>query len=76
MSQIAKKHLLAGIIFGDHHTQEYIYMPGGEVGTDHPLCVLERNGDRQDISLDEAGYLVEHLSLKKTTHPTLGKKSF
>lgn len=34
MSQIAKKHLLAGIIFGDAETGEYIYLPGGEVGTD------------------------------------------
>ena len=40
MSQIAQKHLLAGIIFGDAETGEYIYLPGGEVGTDRPLCVL------------------------------------
>ena len=33
MSQIAQKHLLAGIIFGDAETGEYIYLPGGEVGT-------------------------------------------
>ena len=32
MSQIAKKHLLAGIVFGDAETGEYIYLPGGEVG--------------------------------------------
>jgi hypothetical protein len=76
MSQIAKKHLQAGIIFGDHDTEEYIYMPGGEVGTDNPMCVLERNGDRQDISLEEAGHLVEHLTLKKTWHPILGDRAF
>ena len=51
MSQIAKKHLLAGIIFGDTKTQEYIYLPGGEVGTEHPVCVFEHNGKKDDIDL-------------------------
>ena len=41
MSQIAKKHLLAGSIFGDPETGEYIYLPGGEVGVREPLCVFE-----------------------------------
>ena len=36
MSQIAQKHLLAGFIFGDRENNEYIYLPGGEVGTEHP----------------------------------------
>jgi len=40
MSQIAKKHLLAGIIFGDTKTQEYIYLPGGEVGTESPAAAF------------------------------------
>lgn len=58
MSQIAKNHLLAGIIFGDTKTQEYIYLPGGEVGTESPVCVFEHNGKKRiliwrkrDISL-------------------------
>ena len=37
MSQIAKKHLLAGIILGDTATAEYVNQPGGEVGADQPL---------------------------------------
>ena len=52
MSQIAKNHLLAGIIFGDTKTQEYIYLPGGEVGTESPVCVFEHNGKKEDIDLE------------------------
>ena len=76
MSQIAQKHLLAGIIFGDAETGEYIYLPGGEVGTDRPLCVFKHDGQKEDIDLEQAGYLVDHLTLKKCSHPTLGNRSF
>lgn len=76
MSQIAQKHLLAGIIFGDAETGEYIYLPGGEVGADNPLCVFEHDGTKEDVPLEEAGYLVGHLTLKPCAHPTLGKRSF
>lgn len=76
MSQIAQKHLLAGFIFGDRENNEYIYLPGGEVGTEHPICVYEHDGSREDIPLEEAGYLVGHLTLKPCSHPVLGKKSF
>ena len=76
MSQIAQKHLLAGIIFGDSETGEYIYLPGGEVGADNPLCVFERDGTKEDITLEEAGYLVDPLTLKPCAHPALGKRSF
>lgn len=62
MSQIAKKHLLAGIIFGDTKTQEYIYLPGGEVGTEFPVCVFEHNGKKEDIDLEEAGHLIDRLT--------------
>ena len=50
MSQIAQKHLLAGIIFGDSETGEYIYLPGGEVGADNPLCVFEHDGTKEDVT--------------------------
>ena len=53
MSQIAKKHLLAGIIFGDTKTQEYIYLPGGEVGTESPVCVFEHDGKPHVAPIDE-----------------------
>ena len=76
MSQIAQKHLLAGIIFGDAETGEYIYLPGGEVGANNPLCVFEHDGTKEDVTLEEAGYLVDHLTLKPCTHPALGRRSF
>ncbi len=76
MSQIAEKHLLAGIIFGDTATDEYIYLPGGEVGAEKPLCIYEHDGETEDITLHEAGYLIDHLTLKKCSHPRLGKRAF
>lgn len=42
MSKVTQEKLLAGIIFGDNDNEEYIYLPGGEVGSEAPLCVLER----------------------------------
>ena len=52
MSRIHKEHLQAGYIFGDTINQEYIYLPSGEVGTDHPLAVLETPTKREDLTLD------------------------
>ena len=37
MSKILADRLLAGIILGDNDNQEYIYLPGGEVGSDTPV---------------------------------------
>ena len=71
MSRIHKEHLQAGYIFGDT-----IYLPSGEVGTDHPLAVLETPTKREDITLDEAVHMIDTLTLKRCSHPTLGKKSF
>lgn len=76
MSQITAGHLKAGIIFGDHHTGEYIYLPAGEVGIDDPVCVLETNKGRQDLSLPEAAALVQKLSLKPVRHPRFGLRSY
>lgn len=76
MSQIAQRHLLAGIIFGDAKTEEYIYLPAGEVGTTTPLCILETPTKKEDITLEEAGTLIDRLTLKPIAHPKLGKKSF
>lgn len=76
MSRIHKEHLQAGYIFGDIVNEEYIYLPSGEVGATFPLAVLERKTLREDISLEEAAHLIDHLSLKRVSHPKLGKKSF
>ena len=47
-----------GIIFGDRHTDEYVYMPGSEVGAEHPVYVYEYGNSRRDIDLTEALYLI------------------
>ena len=65
-----------GTVVYDAETGEYIFLPGGEVGTDRPLCVFEHDGQKEDIDLEQAGYLVDHLTLKKCSHPTLGNRSF
>ena len=76
MSRIHKEHLQAGYIFGDTINQEYIYLPSGEVGTDHPLAVLETPTQREDITLDDAVHMVDTLTLLRWSPPPLGKKSF
>ena len=44
MSKILAEQLLAGIILADNDNREYIYLPGGEVGSEDPHCVFERSG--------------------------------
>lgn len=76
MSKVISEKLLAGIVFGDLDNNEFIYLPGGEVGSDNPLCVLERNGSSEDMELEEASEMVLHLALKPAKHPILGKRSY
>ncbi|MCQ2373930.1 MAG: hypothetical protein MJ050_07620 [Phascolarctobacterium sp.] len=76
MSKVISENLLAGIVFGDIENNEYIYLPGGEVGSDNPICVLERNGSSEDIALEEASEMVLYLALKPAKHPILGKRSY
>lgn len=76
MSKVIAEKLLAGFIFGDSDNQEYIYLPGGEVGSERPLCVMERGDSREDLSLEEAAYMVQHLTLHPCAHPLLGKRSY
>ncbi|MCX7781038.1 MAG: hypothetical protein N2491_09035 [Negativicutes bacterium] len=76
MSQIVASHLKAGYIFGDHAAGEYVYMPAGEIGADDPVCVIETSdGERRDISLEQAVELIARLTLKRIRHPRLGNKS-
>ena len=76
MSKVISEKLLAGIVFGDLDNNEFIYLPGGEVGSDNPLCVLERNGSSEDMELEEASEMVLHLALNPAKHPILGKRSY
>ena len=76
MAQVSKGHLLAGIIFGDQATGEYIYLPGGEVGMDEPVCIFETKEGQHDIPMPEAVRLIAKLSLKPVRHPRMGLKAY
>lgn len=76
MSQMALAELLSGIIFGDHATEEYIYLPAGEVGADFPLCILEIKKQQRDLSLTDAAALIMRLHLRPVRHPRMGASSF
>ena len=40
MKKLTESKLLAGFIYGDHHTKEYVYLPGSEL--DEALDVIEK----------------------------------
>lgn len=75
MSKVIASHLQAGFIFGDALSEEYVYLPGGEIGVDEPLCVLESKQSRRDVTLAEAVELILRLSLRPAKHPRLGERS-
>ena len=72
---IREAQLDRGIIFGDVHTAEYVYMPGSEVGAEHPVYVYENGPERRDIDLTEALHLIRVRDLRPTSHPLLGRTS-
>ena len=72
---LREAQLERGIIFGDRHTDEYVYMPGSEVGAEHPVYVYEYGNGRRDIDLTEALYLIRVRDLRPTLHPLLGRTS-
>ena len=72
---IREAQLLRGIIFGDRNTDEYVYMPASEIGTDMPVYVYEKDGSRRDIDLAEALHLIRVRDLRPTIHPLFGKTS-
>ena len=39
MKKLTESKLLAGFIYGDHHTKEYVYLPGSELGADIFICI-------------------------------------
>ncbi len=41
MHKLAESKLMAGFIYGDPATEEYVYLPGSEVGTDNPVLIYE-----------------------------------
>lgn len=72
---MVESKLKAGVIFGDTVNQEYVYMPGSEVGMAQPICVYESEGSRADVDMQEALRLVRVRSLRPTKHPLLGDSS-
>ena len=72
---IREAQLLRGIIFGDRNTDEYVYMPASEIGTEIPVYVYEKGGSRRDIDLAEALHLIRVRDLRPTIHPHFGKTS-
>ena len=75
MAMMAEAKLKVGVIFGDIENQEYVYMPGSEVGTAHPVCVYEAENLREDVSVQEALRLIRVRSLRPAKHPILGESS-
>jgi hypothetical protein len=72
--RFAESQLLAGYIYGDNDSEEYIYVPASEIGTETPMAVYEHDGTRDDLSLEKALYFIERRNLRLVTHPLLGKR--
>ncbi len=72
---MAESQLKSGVIFGDTENQEYVYMPGSEVGAACPVCVYEAENLREDVDLGEALRLIRVRSLRPARHPLLGESS-
>ena len=75
MHKLAESKLMAGFIYGDPATEEYVYLPGSEVGTNNPVLIYECQKKRQDISIENALALIEKRSLRLTSHPLFGKRT-
>ena len=55
---LAESKLRVGVIYGDPENNEYVYMPGSELGVKDPLCVYEAEGLREDVDMHEALRLI------------------
>ena len=72
---LAKSKLRVGVIYGDPENNEYVYMPGSELGVKDPLCVYEAEGLREDVDMHEALRLIRVRSLRPARHPVWGESS-
>lgn len=75
MKTMTEAELEAGVIFGDIHTNEYVYMPASELGTAQPICVYEYPDTRDDVGMKEAIDIIRRRSLRPVKHPRLGESS-
>ena len=69
MHKLAESKMLSGFIYGDPRMNEYIYLPGSELDSDHPMLVYEIDDSRQDVTMAEALSIIEKRSLKPCKHP-------
>ena len=76
MSVVIAEELKAGIILGDPDNEQYIYMPGSEIGGDDPMCIYEEKGSKTDLHIKEAVELAKRLTLKPAIHPVYGKRAY
>lgn len=72
---LAESKLRVGVIYGDPDNNEYVYMPGSELGVKDPVCVYEDGELRSDIDMHEALRLIRVRSLKPACHPVWGESS-
>lgn len=75
MATMTESELKAGVIFGDNHTGEYVYMPASELGVEEPICLYEYGENRDDVDLQGAADIITRRSLRPVKHPLLGKTS-
>ncbi len=70
---INKEKLAAGIIFGDPGNEEYVYMPGAEIGSPFPVCIFQQQALTEDVALEEAAEIINRLQLKILDIPPFSK---
>ena len=75
MSVIIAEELKAGVILGDNTNKEYIYMPGSEIGSETPMCIFEKDGQKEDLHLAEAVELAK-IEIKKKINKFFLKRVF
>ena len=76
MSVIIAEELRAGYILGDPDNDQYLYMPGSEIGVDDPMCIFEGKDFKTDVHLKEAVEIAKKLTLKRVHHPLMGDRSY
>ena len=62
MSVIIAEELRAGYILGDPDNDQYLYMPGSEIGVDDPMCIFEDKDFKTDVHLKEAVEIAKKLT--------------
>ena len=64
MHKLTESRLLAGFIYGDSRTKEYVYLPGSELDSDTPFLIYEEDGHREDVPMDRALEIIEKRKMR------------